>query len=65
METKDLPLIVDDKQIAEIIHMSLEWVRKDRLTKRLLPFFRVGRAIRYDVPTVRKAFIARMEGGVN
>lgn len=59
----DLPLIVDDKTIAELIGMSLHWVRKDRITKRLLPFFRVGGSVRYDVPTVRKALLARSEGG--
>lgn len=63
MNPTDLPVIADDKQIAEIIRMSLPWVRKDRSTKRILPFFRVGRAVRYDVPTVRKAFLSRMEGG--
>jgi hypothetical protein len=64
MNQTEVPLIVDDKKLAEIIGMSLPWVRKDRSTNRLLPFFRVGRAIRYDVSTVRKAFMSRMEGGV-
>lgn len=59
----DYQLIVDDKTIAELIGMSLHWVRKDRLTKRLLPFFRLGGAVRYDVPTVRSALLARSEGG--
>lgn len=56
--------IVDDKQIAVVIGMSTAWVRKDRATKRLIPFFRVGDCVRYDVDTVRKAFMSRMEGGV-
>jgi predicted DNA-binding transcriptional regulator AlpA len=64
MTTFESPLIVDDKKIAEILGMSLPWVRKDRITKRTLPFFRLGgKAVRYDVETVRKAFLARMEGG--
>jgi hypothetical protein len=63
MQDHEIPLIVDDKKIAEILGMSLPWVRKDRATKRLVPFFRVGDCIRYDVPTVRKAFLSRMEGG--
>jgi hypothetical protein len=63
MESQVSKLIVDDKSIASLIGMSLPWVRKDRRTKRILPFFRVGRAIRYDVPTVRKTFLSRMEGG--
>jgi hypothetical protein len=63
MELQAQKLIVDEKTIAEIIGMSLPWVRKDRRTKRLLPFFRLGDRIRYDVPTVRKALLARTEGG--
>lgn len=63
METKDLPLIADDKAIAKITHMSLPWVRKDRMTKRILPFFRMGRSIRYNVPVVLAALSAHMEGG--
>jgi len=55
--------IVDDKAIAEVIGMSLPWVRKDRRTKRILPFFRLGGRVRYDVPTVRAALLARSEGG--
>ena len=61
MKSQDSQLIVDDKSIAVLIGMSLPWVRKDRRTKRLLPFFRLGGRIRYDVPTVRKALLARSE----
>ena len=56
-------LIVNDKQIAAVVGMSVAWVRKDRSTKRLIPFFRIGDCIRYDVSTVRAAFMSRMEGG--
>jgi hypothetical protein len=63
MNQTEVPLIVDDKTIAELIGMSLPWVRKDRRTRRILPFFRLGKRIRYDLPTVRKALLARSEGG--
>lgn len=65
MESQFQQLIVDDRTIAELIGMSLPWVRKDRRTKRLLPFFRLGGRVRYDVPTVRKALLSRSEGGAN
>jgi hypothetical protein len=63
MLPNEIPLIVDDKKIAEVIGMSVPWVRKDRATKRIIPFFRLGDCVRYDVQTVLKAFHARMEGG--
>ncbi len=57
-------IALTDKQLAEAINMSLSFVRKDRITKRIIPFFRLGDSIRYDVQTVRKALLSRMEGGV-
>jgi hypothetical protein len=57
------PFAVDDKKIAVLIGMSLGWVRKDRATKRTIPFFRIGDSVRYDVDTVRGVMRARMEGG--
>ena len=63
VENSKTPFITDDKGIAQELKMSLAWVRKDRATKRLVPFFRIGDCVRYDVETVRKAFLSRMEGG--
>jgi hypothetical protein len=57
------PFAVDDKKIAVLIGMSLGWVRKDRATKRTIPFFRVGDCVRYDVATVRAVMNSRTEGG--
>jgi len=57
------PLAVDEKAIAEAIGMSLPWVRKDRRTKRILPFYRIGKSIRYDLGRVREALALREEGG--
>jgi hypothetical protein len=54
---------VADKEIAAMIGMSLAWVRKDRATKCILPFFYIGDCVRYDVATVRKSMLDRMQGG--
>lgn len=55
--------IVNDVTLAKLLSLSVAYVRKDRLTARILPFFAIGRSIRYDVATVREAMLARMEGG--
>lgn len=67
MQTSDNPqqLAVDDKAIAAALGMSLAWVRKDRMTNRTVPFFRLGTSIRYDPATVRKAMLSRMEGNAS
>ena len=56
-------LAVDEKSLSEAIGMSLAWVRKDRRTNRILPFYRLGKSIRYDLNRVRAALAIREEGG--
>ena len=54
---------LDEKQIADLLGMSLAWVRKDRRTNRRIPFFKLGDSVRYDWERVRQALLAREEGG--
>jgi hypothetical protein len=54
---------VTESEIARAYSVSIDFLRKDRRTKRLIPFFRMGRAIRYDLDRVREALIKREEGG--
>lgn len=56
-------IALTDKQIAKALNVSVAWVRKDRITKRILPFFKLGDSVRYDLATVRKSYASRMEGG--
>ncbi len=63
-EVNQLPRIaVDEKQIAAAIGMSVGFLRKDRQTKRQIPFYRIGGCIRYDLNRVREALAAVEEGG--
>lgn len=54
---------VDEYTTASSTGMSVPWLRKDRQTKRILPFYKIGRSIRYDLDRVRQALIALEEGG--
>jgi len=54
---------VDEHACAQAIGMSVSWLRKDRRTKRLIPFSRLGGAIRYDLDRVREALADLEEGG--
>ena len=51
-------------QIAKAIGMSPHWVDKDRRTKRLIPFYRIGGSIRYNLQRVEEALAKLEEGGV-
>lgn len=55
----------DENEAAKALGMSLAWLRRDRRTKRLLPFYRIGGCIRYNPETLRKALAAFEEGGVH
>lgn len=59
--------IVDEKQLASIIGMSVAFLQKDRVTRRLVPFIRLGGKLRgrilYDVASVRQALLSMQEGG--
>lgn len=57
------PLLVDEHAAARAIGLSVSWLRKDRRNKRLIPFARLGGAVRYDMERVREAVHRLEEGG--
>jgi hypothetical protein len=56
-------IVVDEHAAAAAIGLSVGWIRKDRRTRRLIPFYRIGGAIRYDLDRVRQALGELEEGG--
>lgn len=58
-----VPIAVDEHVVAAALGLSVHWVRKDRIGKRLVPFYRIGGAIRYNLDRVREALAAVEEGG--
>jgi hypothetical protein len=61
----EIPVVggVDERAAARALGMSVGWLRKDRYDKRLIPFFRLGGRVRYDLDRVRASLAAREEGG--
>ncbi|WP_310383664.1 hypothetical protein [Roseateles sp.] len=45
--------------------MSVAYLRKDRLKKRLFPFFKLGSSVRYDLDRMREAALALEQGAVH
>jgi hypothetical protein len=54
---------VTEHEVAEAIGMSVHFVRKDRYTKKRIPFYRVGGRILYNLDRVRAGLAALEEGG--
>lgn len=57
------PIAVGEGEAAQAIGMSVFFLRKDRRTKRLIPFYRIGDRILYDLDRVRMALLTLEEGG--
>lgn len=62
---KNQPIVVDEYACAEAISMSVYFLQKDRKGKRLIPFFRIGSNIRYDLNRVREAIQTLEVAGVH
>jgi hypothetical protein len=56
--------LVTDVEIAKALGMSVDWVRKDRMTKRLLPYFKTpSGSVRYSLEQVSEAMLQWQIGG--
>ncbi len=61
---KPLPATpVNEFACAEAIGMSVYFLRKDRIGKQLIPFTKIGGAVRYDMDAVHAALRAMQQGG--
>jgi len=56
-------LIVNERVCASALSTSVGWLRKDRLGAKVLPFYRIGKLVRYDLERCRAALLAIEEGG--
>ena len=56
-------IVIDEHELAIALGMSVHFLRKDRCGPRLIPFFKIGDAIRYDRTRVREALIGLELGG--
>lgn len=58
------PIAVDEHAAAQALGVSVHYLRKDRRTKRLIPFYKIGSDIvRYNLPRVLEALAACEQGG--
>jgi len=55
---------VDEHTAAEAIGVSVYFLQKDRRTRRLIPYYRLGDRILYDLDRVRATLLTYEEGGV-
>ena len=46
-------IALTEQELASAIGMSVSFLQKDRNTRRIIPYYRIGGAIRYDIGRVR------------
>jgi len=56
-------IALTEQELASAIGMSVSFLQKDRNTRRIIPYYRIGGAIRYDIGRVREALIKLEQGG--
>lgn len=59
----EIKIAVGEYDLAAAIGMSVDFLRKDRSSKRIIPFFRIGKSIRYNPQRVNEALASLEEGG--
>ena len=57
------PLGLTEKDLAAEIKVSVSWLQHDRITARIIPFYRIGKNIRYNKARVLAALANLEEGG--
>jgi hypothetical protein len=55
---------VDEKTAAAALGISVSWLQKDRMGRRIVPFYKMGATVRYNLDRVREALSAVERGGV-
>ena len=56
-------LVLNEHEMAAAIGLTVHFLRRDRCKKRLIPFYKIGGTIRYNVDRVREALADLEEGG--
>ena len=55
---EQVPQLIDEKKLAKIIDKSLQTIRNDRCQKKGIPYFKLGRSVKYSLDDV-KNYIAK------
>jgi hypothetical protein len=56
-------ILVDEKELAPLIGLSVSFLQKDRRGRRIVPFVQVAGRARYNIENVKAALLALEQGG--
>lgn len=59
----DARLGIDEHEAARLLGLSVHTLRKDRVGERRIPFYRIGRSVRYNTQRLQETLTALEVGG--
>lgn len=62
-QTTPDPIAVDEHEAARLLGLSVHTLRKDRVGERRIPFYRIGRSVRYNTQRLQETLTALEVGG--
>lgn len=57
------PISIDEYEAARLTGLSVHTLRKDRVGKQRIPFYRIGRSVRYNVQRLQETLTSLEVGG--
>lgn len=57
------PLALTETQLSRLLSLSVSFLQHDRAAERRIPFYKIGKAVRYSLPRVQEALATMEEGG--
>lgn len=59
----DARLGIDEHEAARLLGLSVHTLRKDRVGERRIPFYRIGRSVRYNTHRLQETLTSLEVGG--
>ena len=64
-EMEQIRIAMNEVEAAQALGMSIHFLRKDRITKRIIPFYKLGDRVLYSPERIKQALAGLEEGGNN
>lgn len=64
-DMEQIRIAMNEVEAAQALGMSIHFLRKDRITKRIIPFYKLGDRVLYSPERIKQALAGLEEGGNN
>ena len=64
-DMEQIRIAMNEVEASQALGMSIHFLRKDRITKRIIPFYKLGGRVLYSPERIKQALAGLEEGGNN